>query len=73
MMWRAISARRYSVVNLDVTAPGSTLALGLMFLRTNDAGVAAHIRVPNTVGRCRFTQGWPLIDGAWFQRLKLKM
>jgi hypothetical protein len=37
-----------SVVNLDVTAPGATLALGLMFLRTNDAGVAAHVRVPNT-------------------------
>ena len=39
---------RGSVVNLDVTAPGATLALGLMFMRTNDADVAARLAVPNT-------------------------
>jgi len=33
-------------VNLGVTAPGATLALGLWFLRTNDAGVAAQLHVP---------------------------
>ena len=37
-----------SVVNLDVTSPGATLALGLMFLRTNDAAVAAGFNIPDT-------------------------
>ena len=37
-----------NMINLDVTAPGATLALGLMFMRTDDEGVAAHLRVPNT-------------------------
>ena len=31
-----------NMINLDVTAPGATLALGLMFMRTDDEGVAAH-------------------------------
>ena len=35
-------------VNLDVTAPGATLALGLMFLQTNNATVAARLTVPKT-------------------------
>ena len=37
-----------NMINLDVTAPGATLALGLMFMRTGDEGVAAHLRVPST-------------------------
>ena len=37
-----------NMINLDVTAPGATLALGLMFMRTDDEGVAAHLTVPNT-------------------------
>jgi len=28
-------------INTDVTAPGATLALGMMFLKSNNAGVAA--------------------------------
>jgi hypothetical protein len=32
-------------VNVDVTAPGATLALGLMFLRTNNASVADRLQV----------------------------
>jgi anaphase-promoting complex subunit 1 len=32
--------------NLAVTAPGATLALALMFLKTNDAAVAAAFAVP---------------------------
>ena len=36
-------------MNLDVTAPGSTLALGLMFLRTNDAGTVPSKRCLNQV------------------------
>ena len=37
-----------NMINRDVTAPGATLALGLMFMRTDDEGVAAHLTVPNT-------------------------
>ena len=36
------------MVNLDVTAPGATLALGLMFMRTGDEAIAAHLKVPDT-------------------------
>jgi len=35
-------------VNLDVTAPGATLALGLMFLKTNNTTVADRLAVPKT-------------------------
>ena len=35
-------------VNIDVTAPGATLALGLMFLRSNNEAVAGRLRVPDT-------------------------
>ncbi|KAK9819157.1 hypothetical protein WJX81_007920 [Elliptochloris bilobata] len=37
-----------ALVNLDVTSPGATLALGLMFLKTGDAAVAAAFAVPDT-------------------------
>ncbi|MCO5580423.1 hypothetical protein L7F22_034289 [Adiantum nelumboides] len=37
-----------SNVNLDVTAPGATLALGLMFLKTNCEEVAARLATPDT-------------------------
>lgn len=37
-----------ALVNLDVTSPGATLALGLMFLKTGDAAVAASFAVPDT-------------------------
>ncbi|KAL0039031.1 hypothetical protein WJX77_005730 [Trebouxia sp. C0004] len=36
------------LVNLDVTSPAATLALGLMFLRTNDAAIAAAFGLPDT-------------------------
>ena len=35
-------------VNVDVTAPGATLALGLMFMRTNSKSVAARLDLPDT-------------------------
>ena len=35
-----------AMVNLDVSSPGATLALGLMFLKTNDAAVARRLSVP---------------------------
>ena len=36
------------LVNLDVTSPAATLALGLMFLRTNDAAIAAAFALPDS-------------------------
>ncbi len=35
-------------MNLDVTSPGATLALALMYLKTNDAAVAAAFEIPAT-------------------------
>ena len=52
--WRLEPWRRAQVVlegalvNLDVTSPGATLALALMFLKTGDAAVAAAFAVPGT-------------------------
>ena len=37
-----------NVMNLDVTAPGATLALGLVYLKTNNAAVASRLAVPDT-------------------------
>ncbi|KAK9863020.1 hypothetical protein WJX84_009707 [Apatococcus fuscideae] len=37
-----------NLVNLDVTSPAATLALALMFLKTNDVGVAAGFVIPDT-------------------------
>lgn len=37
-----------SLVNLDVTSPAATLALTLMFLKTNDASVAGMLSLPDT-------------------------
>lgn len=37
-----------NVMNLDVTAPGATLALGLVYLKTNNATVAARLAAPDT-------------------------
>jgi len=34
--------------NVAVTAPGATLALGLMFMRTNNTAVAARLSTPDT-------------------------
>lgn len=36
------------LVNLDVTSPAATLALGLMFLRTSDPAIAAAFALPDT-------------------------
>jgi len=35
-------------VNVNVTGPGATLALGLMFMKTNNASVAAWLDAPDT-------------------------
>lgn len=34
--------------NIDITAPGSILALGLIFLKTNNKSVALRLNTPNT-------------------------
>ena len=36
------------LLNLDMTSPASTIALALMFLRTNDAALAASFSPPAT-------------------------
>ena len=37
-----------NLINLDVTAPGATLALGLMYLKTGDAAIARAFAIPET-------------------------
>ena len=37
-----------SMVNVDLSAPGAIMALGLMYLKTNDASVSAHLEIPST-------------------------
>ena len=37
-----------NVVNVDLSAPGAMLALGLMYLKTNDEDAAEHLCVPST-------------------------
>ena len=36
------------MLNLDMTSPAATIALALMFLRTNDASIAAALYPPAT-------------------------
>ncbi|KAL1925795.1 uncharacterized protein VTP21DRAFT_678 [Calcarisporiella thermophila] len=36
-------------INVDITAPGATIALGLMYLKTNNATIAAKLTVPQTL------------------------
>ena len=35
-------------VSIDVTSPGATAALGLMYLKTNNRAVASHLGIPDT-------------------------
>ena len=37
-----------NVVNVDLSAPGAMLALGLMYLKTNDEDATEHLCVPST-------------------------
>jgi anaphase-promoting complex subunit 1 len=37
-----------TMINTDVASSGATLALGLMFLKTNEGGVASRIKIPDT-------------------------
>ena len=38
------------LVNLEVTSPAATLALGLMYLQTEDASVARLFALPGAAG-----------------------
>lgn len=40
--------REGSHINISVTAPGATLALGLMYLKTHNEAVEAQLRIPDT-------------------------
>ena len=44
-------------VNTAVTGAGATIALALMFLRTNDTGVAASFAVPDSAHALTAVQG----------------
>lgn len=44
----SFAIREGGTVNLDVTSPGATVALGLVYLRTGAAAPAAWLRPPTT-------------------------
>lgn len=44
----SFQVREGDTVNIDVTAPGATLALGLMFFKTGNKSVAHWMKPPNT-------------------------
>ena len=46
---RCCRIREGPLINVDVTASGATLALALIFLKSNNASVAAQFRVPMTM------------------------
>ena len=45
---RCCRIREGPLINVDVTAAGATLALGLTFLQTNNTAVAAQLRLPQS-------------------------
>lgn len=44
----SFQVREGDTVNIDVTAPGATLALGLMYFNTGNQAVAAWMKPPDT-------------------------
>ena len=46
---RCCRIREGPLINIDVTAAGATLALGLTFLQTNNFAVAAQLRLPQSM------------------------
>ena len=50
----SVQSRNYRIregpsVNVDVTAAGATLALGMTFMKSNNASVAAQLRIPDSM------------------------
>lgn len=41
------------MINTHVTSPAAIVALGLMYLKTNNAAVAARLALPDTLVRCK--------------------
>jgi anaphase-promoting complex subunit 1 len=39
----------YTEVNVDVTTPGALAALALLYLKSNDTAMAAHLTLPNSI------------------------
>ncbi len=48
LLWPKQVVLEGNLVNMDVTSPAATLALALMYLKTNDAAIAASFFVPDT-------------------------
>lgn len=46
--FQSFQVREGDTVNIDVTAPGATFALGLMFIRTGNKSVASWMDPPDT-------------------------
>jgi len=60
-------ARLYegSAINTDVTGPGATLALGLLFLKSGNKAVAARMAVPDTAFHLDFVRPDHLTLRVW--------
>ncbi|KAM3961524.1 LOW QUALITY PROTEIN: anaphase-promoting complex subunit 1-like [Aphomia sociella] len=52
----SFAIREGATVNLDVTSPGATLALGLIYLRSNSAAPAAWLQSPRTAYQLDFVR-----------------
>ncbi|XP_026741870.1 anaphase-promoting complex subunit 1 [Trichoplusia ni] len=52
----SFAIREGATVNLDVTSPGATLALGLIYLRSNNAALAAWLEPPSTAYQLDFVR-----------------
>ncbi|XP_059045476.1 anaphase-promoting complex subunit 1 [Achroia grisella] len=52
----SFAIREGSTVNLDVTSPGATLALGLMYMRSGCAAPAAWLQAPRTAYQLDFVR-----------------
>ena len=48
--------REPDTINIDVTCPGATLALGLIYLKTGDSVIAERLAVPETQFLLDFTR-----------------
>ena len=55
------------VINLVVTSPAATLALALMFLKTNDAAIAASFFVPDSAYALDLVRPDQVTKGLWLK------
>ncbi|CAG9788243.1 unnamed protein product [Diatraea saccharalis] len=52
----SFAIREGQTVNLDVTSPGATVALGLIYLRSNNAALASWLQAPTTAYQLDFVR-----------------